>query len=314
MARCIASRLSSWIAVDWAVATYTLGVTILALLCARSVPQWPLLVTGHGAVLAVLLWLPARGAQWEQPHSADLSWRRGSRRLVRFLRYTYPALLLTPFFEEVQFTVNAISPSHPYWFEAHLYAADRMLFGTTPALSIAPTPAPILDELMHALYFSYYLLIIGGIVMAWMGPSRAGRTPNAGFDTVMTSMMFGFFLAYVWYPFLPARGPWENRELMSGLREFQGFLFTPLARWIIEKAGVSGGCFPSAHVAGTWGLIVGLAAAHRRQARWVGLLAVGLGLACVYTRYHHAVDVFAGLIVGVIGGAFGRALTRKPTR
>jgi membrane-associated phospholipid phosphatase len=296
--------------VDWAVAAYTLGVGLLALFRARTIAQSPLLVIGHGALLAVLFWLPVRGARWEQRRSDDASWLAAARRVGRFLRYTYPALLLTPFFEEVRLTVNATSPSHPYWFEAYLYAADRMLFGTTPAVAMSEVPSPILDELMHGLYFAYYPLIIGGIVTAWMGSNRA-ETPGAGFHTAMTSMMLGFFFAYVWYPFLPARGPWENRELMSGLRTFDGFVFTPLVQWIIERAGVSGGCFPSAHVAGTWALIVGLAATHRRPALWLGLAAVGLGVSCVYTRYHHAVDVVAGLIVGVAGGALGRVLTQS---
>ena len=36
----------------------------------------------------------------------------------------------------------------------------------------------------------------------------------------MTCMMLGFFLSYVWYPFLPARGPWEHPDVMAGLRPF----------------------------------------------------------------------------------------------
>ena len=242
-----------WIAVDWALAVYAAGFGLLILLSGRGVARWPFFVLGHGALLALLFWLPARGARWEDRCSSDSRWLRCIRRVARFARYTCPALLLTVFFEEIGFFVNAISPSRPYWFEASLYAADRALFGTTPGVAISAMPAPVLDELMHALYFAYYPLIIGGIVIAWVGSSRGGATPGKGFHTAMTSMMLGFFFAYVWYPFLPARGPWENRELMSGLRDFDGFLFTPLARWVIDRAGVSGNCFPSAHVAGTWG-------------------------------------------------------------
>ena len=313
MTRSIGTRLSSWSAVDWAVAIYTAGVGILVLVCAGTVAQWPFLVIAHGALLAFLVWLPPRGARWEQRRPEDAWWLGGARRVGRFLRYTYPAVLLTPFFEEVRFTVNAVSPSRPYWFEAYLYAADRMMFGATPAVGISQAAAPMLDELMHALYFSYYPLIIGGIVIAWIGPSRAG-TPGVGFHTAMASMILAFFLAYVWYPFLPARGPWENQQLMSGLREFSGYPVTLLVRWMIERAAVSGGCFPSAHVAGTWGLIVGLAPAHRKQSMRFGVVALGLGVACVYTRYHHAVDVLAGLIVGLSGGVLGHALTRARVR
>jgi membrane-associated phospholipid phosphatase len=301
--------VSSWIAVDWAVAIYSLFVALVALVFASTIPQWPVLVVAHTALVAALLLLPARGGRWEQLRLEDSTWLSGTRRVGRFLRYTYPALLLTPFFEEVRFTVTALGPGRAYWFEPYLYAADRALFGTTPAVAISQAP-PLLDELMHALYFSYYPIIIGGIVIAWIGNDPVTR-PGRGFHTAITSMMLSFFFSYMWYPFLPARGPWENPELMAGLREFQGFLFTPLVRWMIDGVAVSGGCFPSAHVAGTWGLVVGLARAHRAQATGLGLLAAGLSVSCVYTRYHHAVDIAAGLLAAAAGGAVAYALTSR---
>ncbi len=301
---------ASWVAVDWAVAAYTLWVAVLVLVRWRWVPHWPLLVLAHGALVGMLIWLPPRGAPWEQVSDTDPGWLRAARRTGRFLRYTYPALLLTFFFEEVRFTVHALGPEHAYWFEPYLYAADRAVFGATPAAVFPQRPVPLVDEAMHALYFSYYPMVIAGVVMAWQGPRRGAAPPRPGFHTAMTSMMLGFFSAYVWYPFLPARGPWESADLMSGLREFEGFLFTPLVGWMIDGVAVSGGCFPSAHIAGPSGLIVGLAAVHRRRAVWFGLLLAGLGVACVYTRYHHAMDIVAGMIVGIVGGAIGCLLTR----
>ena len=149
------TRLSSWIAVDWAVATYALGVALLALLCASTIPQWPLLVVGHSALLVVLLLMPSRGASWEYSRAEAPSWLGGARRVARFLRYAYPALLLTPFFEEVWLTVNATSPDRPYWFESYLYTADHWLFGTTPAVAISAMPSPILDELIPDAFRSH---------------------------------------------------------------------------------------------------------------------------------------------------------------
>jgi membrane-associated phospholipid phosphatase len=158
---------------------------------------------------------------------------------------------------------------------------------------------------------AYYPMIVGGIVLAWMGGRRSGPTPGRGFDTVMTSMMLGFFYSYVWSPFLPARGPWENLALTSTLRDFEGVVFTPLVEMIIAGAAVSGACFPSAHISGTAGLIIGLARPHPRAACWFTLLAAGLGIACVYTRYHHAVDVLAGALAGLAGGGVGLMLTAR---
>jgi membrane-associated phospholipid phosphatase len=253
--------------------------------------------------------MPPRGAAWEQARAEDPAWRRWLREVARFLRYTYPALLLTPFFEEAALTVNAASPDSPYWFESSLLAADRALFGGTPAVLLSQAGGPLLDEVMHAFYFGYYPLITLGIVFAWRGWERRG-TPAAGFQTAMTCMMLGFFLSYIWYPFLPARGPWEHAEIMAGLRPFGGWVFTRLIEVIIAGAAVSGGCFPSAHVSGTWALTFGLAFSRPKTAIWFGLFALGLSVACVYTRYHHAVDVFAGVAVAVIAAAAGYWLTR----
>jgi len=97
---------------------------------------------------------------------------------------------------------------------------------------------------------------------------------------------------------------------MAGLRPFDGWLFTDAITLIIRNAAVSGGCFPSAHVSGAWALTFGLHANHRKAAIWFGLLAAGLSVACVYTRYHHAVDVVAGLAVATIAATIGYRLTR----
>jgi membrane-associated phospholipid phosphatase len=298
------------LAVDWAVAAYLVFVALVALVYAAAVPAWPYILAAHGILVVFILVLPPRGAAWERRRPDDSPWFARLRVVARFLRYTYPALLLTPFFEEVTLTVNAASPGSPYWFEHLLYAADRTLFGTIPAVALSQAGNPVLDELMHAFYFSYFPLIIGGIFFAWSGGRRGGKTPAPGFHTAFTCMMFGFLLSYVWYPFLPARGPWENASLMEGLRPFGGWLFTPAIQLIIGNAAVSGGCFPSAHVSGTWALTFGLHAGHPKAARWFGVVAAGLSVSCVYTRYHHGIDVLAGLTVAAIAAAIGYRLTR----
>jgi len=307
----IPRQLVCWNPVDWATAIYATFVAALAVIYASAVPHWSFIVLWHTGLVVALLWLPPRGAPWEHARLGEPPWRARTREVFRFLRYTYPALLLTPFFEEVAFTVNAVFPNAPHWFEGWLFAADRALFGGIPAVMLSERGGPILDEIMHAFYFAYFPLIIGGIVVAWTGGVGGRGRPAAGFHTAFTGMMLGFFLSYVWYPFLPARGPWEHPEIMAGLRSFDGWVFTRIIQRIIDGAAVSGGCFPSAHVSGAWALTFGLYANHRKTARWFGLVALGLSVACVYTRYHHGVDVLAGFAAGAIGAAIGYRLTRR---
>jgi len=309
-----------WAAVDWVVAGYATFVAAIVVVRAEHVPLAPYVVIAHATLVVAMALLPPRGAAWEAPRASDPPGRRRLRTVARFLRYTYPALLLTPFFEEVALTVNAASPDSPYWFETHLIAADRWLFGTTPAALLSGAGNSAVDELMHGFYLSYYVLITAGIVVAWRGPSRPApkaplapevrRTPGRGFQTAFTVMMLGFFLSFVCYPFLPARGPWEHPALVEGLRPFGGWVFTRAVEALIAGAAVSGGCFPSAHVSGTWALTFGLFPFNRRAALGFGVMAAGLSIACVYTRYHHGVDVMAGLAVAAVAAILGRRLAR----
>jgi len=43
----------------------------------------------------------------------------------------------------------------------------------------------------------------------------------------------------------------------------------------------------------------------------MGVVAMGLSVACVYLRYHHAVDVFAGFAVAAVAAVIGYAVTRR---
>jgi len=293
------------------VAGYAAFVAVFVLVHAAQIPRAPYVAIAHATLLVAMALLPPRGAAWEAPRSGDGRGMRQLRATARFLRYTYPALLITPFFEEVALTVNAATPESPYWFERYLIAVDRRLFGTTLAAVLSQAGNSLLDEVMHGFYLSYYVLITAGIVLAWRGPTRGASTPDRGFDAAFTGMMLGFFLSFVCYPFLPARGPWEHPALMEGLRPFGGWAFTRAIELIIAGAAVSGGCFPSAHVSGTWALTLGLFPHHRRAAMVFGAMALGLTVACVYTRYHHALDVFAGLAVAVVAAPLGRRIAAR---
>jgi len=44
----------------------------------------------------------------------------------------------------------------------------------------------------------------------------------------------------------------------------------------------------------------------------LGFFALGMSFACVYTRYHHAVDVPAGFLAGLFGALFAYRVTSEP--
>jgi PAP2 superfamily len=291
---------------DWMVMAYTAWVGLLVVLSRRNVPEWPAILVFHALVLVVMAalskWAP-RGAPWETPPPGEAVWKRRVRGGLRFFRYTYPLLLMVFYFEEVEFTVNAFWPHARYWFESHLYAADRFVFGDLPAILLNPSVGMAQNELIHAFYFSYYFIVVGGVVFAWLGLDS--RKPGPAFATTIGSVVPAFLLCFVWYPFLPARGPWENGALMAPLTPFEGLVFVPLVEALLDKGAVSGGCFPSSHVAASWATVLGLSRFYPRVALALGALSTGLTFACVYTRYHHAVDIPAGVLAAIAGAAIG---------
>lgn len=306
-------RTKRYRVVDVLVLAYTGWVGALVASFHANVPGAPRLVALHAALFLVVAILPPRGASWERANEGEATWKRRTRGGLRFLRYTYPLLLVLHFFEEVERTVHALWGRSSYWFEPYLYAADRWLFGELPSVLLDPCVGLVQDEIVHALYLSYYFIFVGAVVYAWFGGRRSGH-PAPGFETTLTSVMAAFFLCFLWYPFLPARGPWENPELMAQMKPFRGLFFTPLIERIIEHGSVSGGCFPSSHVGASFGAVLGLSRFHPRAATGLLVLAAGMSFACVYTRYHHGVDVPAGVLAGLCGALLARKLVSETPR
>ena len=291
---------------------YTIFVALFIALNFPAVRRPVELLAAHAAIVAFVLLLPVRGAAWERRKPAETLRSTVLRQSLRFLRHMYPLGLVIFYFEEVRYFVNALWLDNPYWFEPYLFAADEALFGGSPGVLLNPFAGMPQDEVMHFFYFSYYLVVLGGGCFAYAGVPLSRNPPAPGFELAITSVTASFLFAFVWYPYLPARGPWETPELMFGLTPFRGILFTPWVETIIAHGAVSGACFPSGHVAGTFGMSLGLLPNHPRAGKLCLFLAVGMSAACLYTRYHHGLDVFAGFVCAGLGYAFARAVTRSP--
>ena len=296
----------TWPFLDWIVAIYSVWIALLILVRWAHFATPATLLAAHMGIVALLWVLPARGAAWEFRSPGESPAWTATRFLLRFLRHCYPLLFALFFFEEAQQTVRAVWVEDPFWFERYLFAADRWVFGESPALLVWPAA----DELMHFFYFTYYLIVVGGVVFAFFGP-KLKPLPAPGFERVITAVMTSYLLAYLWYPWLPARGPWEHPDVVGGLRPFEGGFFVWAIGRIIEEGSVSGACYPSGHAAGTWGAVFGLAGRYPRGAVVLSVVALGMSVACVYTRYHHVADVVAGFLMAVVGSAIAWRVTAK---
>lgn len=298
-------------ALDRLLIGYTALLAVFIGLNASTMRRPVELLVAHAAIIAFIYLLPARGAAWEFRTAREGLARFVIRHALRFLRYMYPLGLVIFYFEEVSYFVNSLWTDAPFWFEPYLFAADRTIFGGDPSVLVNPYVGIPQDEIMHFFYFSYYLIILGGGAFAYVGFPFTKRLAGPGFTMAITSVTASFLFAFVWYPYLPARGPWETPELMEGLTAFKGIVFVPWIETIIAHGAVSGACFPSGHVAGAFGMTFGLMRYYPIAGRVSLFLATGMAVACVYTRYHHSLDIVAGLACAGLGYAFARYVTSQ---
>ena len=122
-------------------------------------------------------------------------------------------------------------------------------------------------------------------------------------------IVYGFYLSYVGYFFVPAVGPrftLHDFQLLN--QELPGLWFTNFLRDFINAGGsipngvtdairyVQRDAFPSGHTQLTLTAMY-LAFTYKLSIRW-GLLIVGslLIISTIYLRYHYGIDVIGGIV------------------
>lgn len=238
--------------------------------------------------------------------------------VVSLARSLYPLLVCPLFFWEAPRLTAAVWDGRAWWLESTLANVDAALFGapSTPAAFDLP---PAAGEALWALYFAYYPIVAAGLLLAWADPARrrgglgAGSAlsagpgarvalPSSAFEPVMTATVLGFLGAYALFPFLPARAPIHAVE---GALPASGGAFGAAVGWVQSWGGVTGSAFPSAHVSAAWAVALALARHRRRAGIVLAVVSAGMTAACVYTPYHWAADVVAGLTLGIAAGVAG---------
>ena len=252
---------------------YNLMVAGLILTFAPRIPAWFPLVLPNLAMLAFLwFFIPRVGPD------ARAGWRS--------LRALYPVLFIWAAYEQTGAMNHILSPGfHDDW----LRQLDRTIWGCDPAADFARAfPQPVVAEIMHAAYFSYDLLCPGLALLFYL------RRPPQVLDDYFSTLCGAFYFCCLVFVFFPATGPIDLKAAAPA-----GSIFPRMMELIYRWFELPGGAFPSSHVAVA---IVVLAYALKYAPRWTALyLPVCLGVlpATVYCRYHYAVDVIAGVAVGL---------------
>ncbi len=265
-------------------------LSVLNALFSREIPHWWIMILVNcGATAAILL----------------LAWLRSVTgwRVLAFVHDWYPAPLVFFTFKELYFIIR---PMHHYQdMDDVLIAIDRWLFGVDPTVWLMRYAHPLLTEILQIAYTTFYFLFF------LIGFELYRRDSRGAFHFFMFTCVYGFFLSYIGYLFVPAVGPRFTLHDFAALdQELPGILFTPYLRWFVNAgesvpmgvpnalayAAAQRDVFPSGHTMMML-IMMYFALRYRIASRW-GIVGIGtlLILATVYQRYHYVIDL--------IGGAF----------
>jgi membrane-associated phospholipid phosphatase len=257
---------------------YLAFLNLLILLFHRNLAAAPLFFAGHLALAAAVVALAV--AARTSPHPT-----------VFFLSHWYPMGLFLFFFEALHYLVHLVVPG---WLDLWLIRFDYAFFGVHPTVWLEQFASPGLNDLMQFAYMTYYLfpVVLGGVLYR--------RRELGAFWAVFTGTAAAYYIGYAASILFPIEGPYHTLAALQQT-ELHGGVFTAAINWIESFGRVHGGAFPSAHVSGSFVVMLG-AWRFRRRLFWIFLPFFLLMLvATVYGRYHYVADVFAGLLVGAVG-------------
>ncbi len=212
--------------------------------------------------------------------------------------YLVPTILYC--FKQTYFMV---SPIRKIDYDAQLIAIDRWIFGTDITVWITQFSHPIITEFLQLSYSSYYIFFL----VLFFELYKKKMWNEFYFGSFL--IVYGFYLSYVGYFFVPAVGPrftLHDFQLLN--QELPGLWFTNFLRDFINAGGsipngvtdairyVQRDAFPSGHTQLTLTAMY-LAFTYKLSIRW-GLLIVGslLIISTIYLRYHYGIDVIGGIV------------------
>lgn len=233
-------------------------------------------------------------------HKTDL-------KLIHYVHDWYVPLVVFFSFKELYYMIKPIHAGRDY--DDLLIAIDRWVFGVNPTEWLAQFAHPVLTEVLQIAYTAFYFLFL------LIGYELYRRHKPDIFHFYMFTCVYGFFLSYLGYFFLPAVGPRFTLHDFSALdTDLPGVLLTPYLRWFVNAggsvpmgvpndvaiAGTQRDVFPSGHTMMTLVLMY-LSAKFDLKVRHV-MYVIGtlLIIATVYQRYHYVVDLVAGAAFMVV--------------
>ena len=187
---------------------------------------------------------------------------------------------------------------------------DRMVLNEWGGRALIESLGSFCPAVLEISYGLVYTIVPAGLGMLYF----TGHRKAEDVDQFLFAVLLATFGAYSLFPYFPSEPPrtvFPAQDLPGVITVFRRFNL-----WYLGGYGIHTSVFPSAHVstafAGAFGLqlVIG-------ERPWVGrvflILAILIGTATVYGRYHYLVDALAGFVLAVGARAALQAIRRKGT-
>ncbi len=275
--------------VDFVFQIYNLSVFIFVAFHLRQINNGVLLLIIHIGIAALM--------------GGVMVWRgRIESDIWQALNVILPLVLLTILHYETGL-INLTVFDH--YFDHAIERLDLLIFGTEPIAYVSQLiNSRFLQQIFHFFYFTFYLVFFLPLLRLFF-KEKQQYTSRPGTDTLwpqlaktqqmLFTLLFTMFICYWIFILFPVVGPTREHSLLySHNRGMVG-----LINLIYQYADTDGGAMPSSHVAAT--LVVTLFCfKYLRNIRWIMLADfILLSISAVYCSFHYAVDVLAGLFMGL---------------
>jgi len=212
-----------------------------------------------------------------------------------------------------------------HYFDDSLERLDLLIFGTEPiGYVVRLCTSRFLQQLFHFFYFTFYLVFFLPLLILFF-KEKKHIEPELSSDRLwprmahtqqmLFTLLFTMFICYWIFILFPVKGPTEQHALLyPHNRGMVG-----LINLIYQHADSDGGAMPSSHVAATL-VIMLFSFRYLPRIRWIMLIDfILLSISAVYCSFHYAVDVIAGILIGLLtyyagNYLFGRLYRPVPER
>lgn len=222
--------------------------------------------------------------------------------IVRSMKPWSLLIIIPVNFMQLHYLVHTVHPSD---FDLSLIKIDFLMFGVHPTLWLEAYTKPLITEILQLVYSTFYFLpIILGIILVV-------RKRENEFNFFIFQVVFGFYLSYLGYFFIPAVGPRFTIDHLQSMQLSGVWIMETLHVLLNKLENIQRDAFPSGHTAITVLTLYYAKKFNKKYYYFMLPISILMIVSTVYLRYHYVIDVIAGMFLFIVIIVTGPFLYKK---